>query len=131
MTNSEIISDEIYKELFSSYLDEQVGELDTADIDELDPVYVSMFEFYRSSSPEGKSNIISYIKEIVGDTASIILGGIDQVEALGELSGSFELKYNGDVVSGDLQENFLSNFGEDEEIDDELWDNGVAEVRQD
>ena len=118
MTNPELIADEIYNELFDNYLEEQVEELNNADIEELDPVYVSMFEFYRSSSEEDKNNIIDYIKEIVADTASIILGGIDQVDSLGELSGNFELKYDGEVVSGNLQENFVLNF-QDEENDQE------------
>lgn len=117
MTNPELIADEIYRELFENYLEEQIEELSSADIKELDPVYVPMFEFYRSSSEEGKTNIIDYIKEIIADTTSIVLGGIDQVEPLGELTGNFELKYDGEVVSGNLQENFLLNFQDEEESD--------------
>ena len=119
MNNSELISDEIYKELFENYVEEQVDELNNADIEELDSVYVPLFKFYRESSDDDKSNIIAYIKEIVADTTSIILGGIDQIETLGELSGSFELNYNGDVVSGHLQENFLLNFQDEEEGGDQ------------
>lgn len=81
-----------------------------------------MFEFYRSSSDEDKSNIADYIKEIIADTTSIILGGFDQVEPLGELSGNFELKYDGEVVSGNLQENFMLNF-QDQETNEGEGDN--------
>lgn len=114
MIRRNLITDEIYKELFDNYLEEQVDELNNADIEELDPVYLRMFEFYRSSSEVDKSNIANYIKEIIADTTSIILAGIDQVEPLGELSGSFELKYDGEVVSGDLNENFMLNFQHEE-----------------
>ena len=118
MADSELISDEIYKELFSHYINEQVDELNNSDIEELNAVYVRMFDFYRSSSPEDKENIIDYIKEIISDTASIILGGIDNVEPLGELSGRFELKYDGEIVNSDLQENFLSNIQTEDDNSD-------------
>lgn len=114
MTKPKLITDEIYKELFDNYAEEQVDELNNADIEQLDPIYLPMFEFYRSSSQQDKSNIVDYIKEIIADTTSIILGGIDQVEPLGELPGNFELKYDGEIVSGSLKENFMLNFQDDE-----------------
>lgn len=126
MNNSELISNEIYKEIFDSYIEEQAEELNTVDMDELDSVYVPLFEFYRSSSPEDQNNIINYLKEIVADTTSIILGGIDGTERLGELSGDFELQYNGDVVNGNLQENFLLNFQNEDGINDEIPNNDAT-----
>lgn len=122
MTTPALIADQIYKELFENYITEQVEELNSADIDSLDSVYVPMFEFYRSSSPEGKSDIVDYIKEIIADTTSIILGGIDQAEQLGDLSENFELRYDGETVSGNLQESFLLNFQDDEADVDESRD---------
>lgn len=119
MKKSELISNEIYTEIFDSYLQEQVDELNNADIEQLDQVYVSMFEFFRAASETDKHNIVDYIKEIMADTASIILGGIDQVESLGSLTGSFELKYDGELVSGDLQDNFLANFESEKMVSDE------------
>ena len=109
MNYSELIADEIYNELFENYLEEQVDELNNADIDELDPVYVPMFDFFRSSSEEDKDHIVDYIKEIIADTTSIILGGIDNAEPLGQLSGKFELKYEEELVSDNLQESFQQN----------------------
>ncbi len=134
MSNSDLVANEIYRELFDNYLPEQVDELDNTQIGNLDAVYVPMFEFYRSCSPTDKHNIIAYLKEIVADTTSIVLGGIDQTDPLGELSGRFELTYDGEVVSGNLQESFLSNFDADDErsdTDDQQWDNGVVDSRTD
>lgn len=123
MTNPELVSNEIHRELFDGYIEEQVDELNNADIEQLDSVYVPFYDFYRSSSEEERNNIIEYIREIVADTASIILGGIDGVDSVGELSDSFELKYDGQIVSGALQENFLLNFSEEEPTDDAPQEN--------
>lgn len=100
MNNSELISNEIYHELFDGYFEEQVDELNNSDIEELDSVYASLFKFYGSFSEENQSSMIPFIREIVADTASIILAGIDGVQSLGaQVVGSFELKYDGEVVS--------------------------------
>lgn len=114
MSKTELVSSQIYKELMDNYFVDQLDDLENLELDALDSSYLKFFEFYRSISDVERKNVSNIIKQIVIDTASTVLGGIDEVTDLGTLTESFELKYGDEIVSGDLQDYFLMIHQEDE-----------------
>jgi hypothetical protein len=113
MEKSEIVSREIYNELFESYLPDRLRELESANAKDIDQSVSDVFKLFQNSSEIQRSAIRSYLELIVTDVASTILGGIDDVTDLGSLSGEFEMTYEGETINGSLQDYFLRKVQEE------------------
>lgn len=109
MEKAELVSTEIYKELFESYLPGRLVELYS-----LRPEN-ELAQFFKISQeatmPERKS-IQLFLEIIISDVASTILGGLDGITDLGSLSEDFKVEYNASDVTGELQEHFLAKIEE-------------------
>lgn len=73
----------------------------------VDKMYGGFVGFYQSCSPDDKKGVIAFLEAVIGDTASIILGGLDGATDLGALTEEFVVKYSGEEIQGSLQDDFL------------------------
>lgn len=107
MTKSELVTNEIFSELFDGYLEQRKNDLEGLDAIKVDKMYGGLIGFYQSCGLEEKRGIISFLEAIVADTASTILGGLDGSTDLGGLSGEFTVLYENEEIQGSLQDDFL------------------------
>ena len=107
MKEAEIVSTEIFKQLFKSYLPAKVESLENFSPSDVSSDLSEFFKIYQSANSEQKSAIKYYLETIITDVASTILGGLDGCTDLGNLSWDFQVKYCSTDITGYLQDNFL------------------------
>lgn len=107
MTKSELVTSEIFTELFENYLNQRKNDLMEMEAEVVDKMYGGFVGFYQSCSSDEKKGVIAFLEAVIGDTASIILGGFDGATDLGELTEEFIVKYSGEEIQGSLQDDFL------------------------
>ncbi|WP_158136333.1 hypothetical protein [Photobacterium damselae] len=107
MTKSEMVTNEIFTELFYGYLEQCKNDLVDLDAAKVGKMYGGFIGFYQSCNLEEKKGFMSFLETIVADTASIILGGLDGSSDLGKLTEDFMVLYAGEEIQGSLQDDFL------------------------
>ena len=107
MDKAKLISNNFYQELIVSYMQEQINDLESTDPKIIDKSRSPFFEMYQNADETNKEAVNLYIKELITDVASIILGGFDGATSIGSLTDNFRVKYNDQEIDQDLQEYFL------------------------
>lgn len=107
MNKSKLVSTEIFKEIFQSYLPRRIEELSATDPNKVDPPLSPIFTIYQNASDNEKNAIKNFAEVIAADIASTILGGLDGCTDLGSLSEDFTVQYGTDKVTPYLQDYFL------------------------
>ncbi len=83
MDAAEVISQNIYQELFVSYLNKHINDLETINPNDINNSMAPLFELYQNSGDEFKCAIKEHIEFIIADVASTILGGFDGATSVG------------------------------------------------
>lgn len=99
---------DLNEEILDTYLSKIIAILNSSDMDieNLNPPNKTVTEIYRSLNDTHKKDFEKYLKYCLIDALSIILGGIDGVSDLGTSTGEYELYRNGQLISGDLKDEF-------------------------
>lgn len=63
---------------------------------------------FSSASPEQRDVIFAIMRQVAVDTVSSVFGILDGVSAIEDLPGEITVTYEGETVSGELQDYFLS-----------------------
>ena len=87
----------IYRQIFS----------ETALSSATDPYWQRALHLYANLTVEEREVLFEIMKQVAMDTVSNVLGVIDGVSVLGGMSQPLELRSGADVLSGDLQSQFL------------------------
>ncbi|MFI7836799.1 hypothetical protein [Pseudomonas asiatica] len=61
---------------------------------------------------EQKLDVVSFLKVVIADSASVVLGTLDGVHFPGDLEADFVVSMNGKEIQGDLQDMFLGKVQE-------------------
>lgn len=69
--------------------------------------YAKAREALAKLSEPDRANIIDFLKIIIADSASVVLGTLDGVHFPGELEGDFTVLYDGAEIQGDLMDIFI------------------------
>jgi hypothetical protein len=54
-----------------------------------------------------RADVLGFLKVVIADSASVILGALDGVHFLDDVSGDLSLSYEGGEIQGDLQDLFI------------------------
>ena len=108
MDESKRVADAIYEQAFLRYVNGCIENLNQLPSDRANKAWAVVARFYRQATEDDRKAVDDFVRSIVADTASIILGGLDGVTDLDTLDGDISVTYDGQVVSGDLQEYFLA-----------------------
>lgn len=54
-----------------------------------------------------RAEVVNFLKVVIADSASVILGTLDNVYFPDNLSGDFSLYFEGEEIQGDLQDLFI------------------------
>jgi len=73
-----------------------------------DDYWNRVIPFYKSLNEDHKKLIFEVIRQVQIDAASTIFSYIDGISFLDNQEGDFELKYEAETLSGDLQDTLLS-----------------------
>ncbi|OCG64597.1 hypothetical protein A9G48_00330 [Gilliamella sp. wkB18] len=98
----ENLKKEILNEAYNYYFDSLKKSLNGTDKSWLDSK-----ELYNSLDDKQKERLKSFIRLVMIDTISSILGKLDNISSFSNQKGLFELRLNDKVISGDLQDIFL------------------------
>ncbi|KQQ54404.1 hypothetical protein ASF84_13740 [Pseudomonas sp. Leaf127] len=60
-----------------------------------------------------RMEVIDFLKIVMADSASVILGTLDGVHFPNDLEGEFTLSMNGEAIEGDLQDLFIEKAQKD------------------
>ncbi|MEB6589207.1 MULTISPECIES: hypothetical protein [Pseudomonas] len=60
-----------------------------------------------------KLDVINFLKVVIADSVSVVLGILDGVHFLDELEGDFTVSLDGEEIQGDLQDIFIENVQKD------------------
>jgi len=60
-----------------------------------------------------KQDVINFLKIVITDSVSVILGTLDGVHYPDDIEGDFVLSVDGDEIQGDLQDLFFDRAQED------------------
>ena len=74
------------------------------------PVWVNATRLFRSLDAEDQEAFLAFVRNAVIDSVSNVLAVVDGVTALDGQDGDVVMKCGDDVVSGDLQSEFLVLF---------------------
>ena len=74
------------------------------------PVWVNGVRLFRSLDEDSQDVFVSFLRSVVIDSVSSVLAVVDGVTALDGQDGEVVMTVGDDVVSGDLQDEFLSRF---------------------
>lgn len=61
---------------------------------------------------EQKLDVVSFLKVVIADSASVVLGALDGVHFPGDLDADFVVSMDGKEIQGDLQDMFLGKVQE-------------------
>lgn len=74
-----------------------------------DKNWIAIKKLYDSLNEEQKTQLKIFIKIAMKDVVSTIFSKLDNVSSYANQEGCFELRLDGKVISGDLQEYFFMN----------------------
>lgn len=60
-----------------------------------------------------KLDILNFLKIVIADSASVVLGTLDEVHFSDDLEGEFVVSIDGEEIQGDLQDMFIEKAQED------------------
>ncbi|MFK3725267.1 hypothetical protein ACI2KE_15675 [Pseudomonas monteilii] len=100
---------ELFKENFAYY-----KERLALPSNENDDPYNLARKAMASLSESQKMDIINFLKVVITDSVSVLLGTIDGVHFPDELDGDFVLSVGGEEIQGDLQDIFIGKTQDDE-----------------
>lgn len=107
MTLSESVAENIYKEAVETNNEIHGRNLLNGDPEKSIKTYAKAMLLFRRLKKEDQDTFVEFLKLVSVDAVSVLLGGIDGSTDLGKLEGEFVLKYDGEEIQGNLQNDFF------------------------
>ena len=104
----EAVFSELYGKNFSQYKDSLTKPVN-GDKDS----YARARNALASLSEAQKLDVVNFLKVVMADSASVILGTLDGVHFPDNLEGEFVLSVDGNEIQGDLQDIFIDKAQEE------------------
>lgn len=109
MKKDELVVTSLLSELLGETLNYYISNLtDSAKSVEDDDPYSRARSVIKKLSPEEQEKIFNFLKLVIVDTTSTVLGTIDGSHFPPNIDGDFTLQYEGDEIQGSLQDELIS-----------------------
>lgn len=96
----------LFNEIFKKNYEQYAQSLDKAMTGGIDPYAKARDALNRLNESE-RADVLSFLKVVIADTASVLLGTLDGVCFPDDISGDFALSFEGEEILGDLQDLFI------------------------
>ncbi|MFP3847631.1 hypothetical protein [Pseudomonas sp. W5-01] len=96
----------LFNELFNKNYEQYVSSLSKAINCDTDPYAKARIALSRLNEAE-RADVLGFLKVVIADTASVLLGTLDGVHFPDNISGDFSLSLEGEEIQGDLQDIFI------------------------
>lgn len=103
------VEQEIFKDAFDYYFKTLPTPIVGTDI-----YWINSKELYHSLNEDQRNQLKIFTKLVMKDVVSSIFSKLDNISAYADQNGLFELKIQGNIINGDLQELFLMDMEETE-----------------
>ncbi|WDY60296.1 hypothetical protein [Pseudomonas sp. PSKL.D1] len=111
MTDRKFV-DAIFSELFENNFVQYKNSLTKPVNGETDP-YARARSSLALLSDDQKMDVVNFLRVVIADTASVLLGTLDGVHFPDNFEGEIQVTFNGEEIQGDLQDMFIERAQED------------------